>query len=323
MSDRDLIARLATALRVQLDGVNLYSDLLAEADAHQGKPGGGTMSGDRLRSSLAELVRIIERHGSAGIDDFDVPYVAAAMTRARALLAEAQPAEPGQLSDGYHTFDELYEHRHALCLALMRAMPGQWWFSRRHADGEMCFSKGEWFIVGVDLHIGHSITYHLPIRLWEAAQATGAGEVERAPHWDGHTAADVVERLKAYAAGGLAEAQPEPVEPTDEQIESAFREWWKDSFGFPYFGAVPLVACVEWTKAAMARWGRPAPEPVSVTERLPTAQDCDKWGRCWHWDPFVEHSCWVFMPPIDYPNGICTHWLPHWALPVPLPTTEQ
>jgi hypothetical protein len=33
MSDRDLIARLATALRVQLDGVSLYSELLAEADA--------------------------------------------------------------------------------------------------------------------------------------------------------------------------------------------------------------------------------------------------------------------------------------------------
>jgi hypothetical protein len=45
MNDRDLIARLATALRAQLDGVNLYSELLAEADAHQGKPGGGAMSG--------------------------------------------------------------------------------------------------------------------------------------------------------------------------------------------------------------------------------------------------------------------------------------
>jgi hypothetical protein len=33
MSDRELIARLAHALRVQLDGVNLYSELLAEADA--------------------------------------------------------------------------------------------------------------------------------------------------------------------------------------------------------------------------------------------------------------------------------------------------
>ncbi len=35
MSDRELIARLAHALRVQIDGVNLYPELLAEADARQ------------------------------------------------------------------------------------------------------------------------------------------------------------------------------------------------------------------------------------------------------------------------------------------------
>jgi hypothetical protein len=54
------------------------------------------MSGDRLRSSLAELVAIIQHHCSARI--YDLPYVAAAMTRARALLAEAQP-EPVEPTD--------------------------------------------------------------------------------------------------------------------------------------------------------------------------------------------------------------------------------
>jgi hypothetical protein len=72
----------------------------------------------------------------------------------------------------------------------------------------------------------------------------------------------VVEQIRALLAEAQPVSPPEPVELTDEQIESAFREWWKDGFGFPYFGAVPLVACVEWTKAAMARWGRPAPVPV-------------------------------------------------------------
>ena len=118
----------------------------------------------------------------------------------------------------------------------------------------------------------------------------------------------------------LAEAQPQPVELTDEQIESAFREWWKDSFGFPYFGAVPLVACVEWTKAAMARWGRPAPEPVSVAER-PWEREgwCDEDGRCWLFGK-VEGD-WRLMsaansglPSLKY---CFSHALPHWALPVP------
>jgi hypothetical protein len=126
---------------------------------------------------------------------------------------------------------------------------------------------------------------------------------------------------EAAARALLAEAQPQPVAPTDEQIESAFREWWKDSFGFPYFGAVPLVACIEWTKAVLARWGRPAPEPVSLAERRPTAADCDAEGWCWMyapdgvwWQVLIDAPC--VMPEI-------THWLPYWALPVPLPTTEQ
>jgi hypothetical protein len=116
----------------------------------------------------------------------------------------------------------------------------------------------------------------------------------------------------------LAEAQPQPGQPTDEQIESAFREWWKDSFGFPYFGAVPLVACVEWTKAAMARWGRPAPEPVSVAERMPTAQDCGADGLCWFWYPGIYEACfpWWSLEPFERGEQ-ATHWLPHWALPVP------
>lgn len=40
-----------------------------------------------------------------------------------------QPAPPAagvdrsHISDGYHTFAELYDHRHSLMLALMRAIP--------------------------------------------------------------------------------------------------------------------------------------------------------------------------------------------------------
>jgi len=126
----------------------------------------------------------------------------------------------------------------------------------------------------------------------------------------------------------LAEAQPQPVEPTDEEWDLEKQHIWciykcTTHEGTEVVEEVDFMRALDDARAVLARWGRPAPEPVSVTERLPTASDCDGWGRCWHWDPFVEHSCWVFMPPIDYPNGICTHWLPHWALPVPLPTTEQ
>ena len=103
-------------------------------------------------------------------------------------------------SDGYHTFAELYEHRHSLCLALMKTLPQASWFSKRHEDGELCFGDGEWFIVGVDLPNG-AITYHLPIRLWDMARETGAKELEMGKPWDGHTPDGTIQRLKDFAVG--------------------------------------------------------------------------------------------------------------------------
>ena len=109
-----------------------------------------------------------------------------------------ETSKPEEISDGYHTLAELYEHRHALCLALMRSIPDHWWMSRRHNDGELCFGSDEWFIVGADLPGGNTITYHLPSTLWDLAIATGATVLERGRSWDGHTPQDVVERLKNY-----------------------------------------------------------------------------------------------------------------------------
>jgi hypothetical protein len=50
------------------------------------------------------------------------------------------------VSDGYHTFGELYEHRITLFLVLMLRHPNISWRSRNHADG----SEWEgWFIAGI------------------------------------------------------------------------------------------------------------------------------------------------------------------------------
>jgi hypothetical protein len=104
-----------------------------------------------------------------------------------------------QISDGYHTFAELYEHRHALCLALMRAIPDRFWYSRRHNDGTIPFGDPDWFIVGAYLEGVGPITYHLPIRMWDATRLTGATELENGKEWDGHSSNEVVLRLKLWA----------------------------------------------------------------------------------------------------------------------------
>jgi hypothetical protein len=102
------------------------------------------------------------------------------------------PCSIGEVSDGYHTFDELYEHRFALFLALLREL-GTGWRSHLHADGS---GYEGWFLVGASLPTG-DITYHLPEREWE--QTGWLTTLERAPAWDGHTSADVVERLRLHA----------------------------------------------------------------------------------------------------------------------------
>jgi len=60
--------------------------------------------------------------------------------------------------------------------------------------------------------------------------------------------------------------------------------------------------------------GRPAIEPVPVSERLPGPEDCDPSFQCWWFTPSEEK--WIFWP-IKWASPECSHWLPHHALPVP------
>lgn len=111
-----------------------------------------------------------------------------------------------QVSDGYHTMDELYDHRIALWIALCRMVQAsddtaaeyggvspreRVWRSKLHDDG----SEYEgWFILGIGKEKGKIMTYHLPNIKWD--EVSFADTLERAPEFDGHTAADVLERLK-------------------------------------------------------------------------------------------------------------------------------
>ncbi len=93
------------------------------------------------------------------------------------------------MSDGFHTFKELYEHRHSLFGAFLNIYGG--WKSKYHSDGS---SLEGWFLAGTTLP-GGMITYHLPSRLWDSFPAE---ELEFAPEWDGHESDDVVTRLQDF-----------------------------------------------------------------------------------------------------------------------------
>lgn len=103
--------------------------------------------------------------------------------------------------DGYHTFNELYDHRIALFIALCNLMtrtetnytqPNKGlscWKSKLHSDGT---NWEGWFIAGINTESGKQLSYHLPIDKWEELESY---ERDRAPKWDGHTPEDVIKRL--------------------------------------------------------------------------------------------------------------------------------
>jgi hypothetical protein len=101
------------------------------------------------------------------------------------------PCEPGQISDGFHTFDELYDHRCLLFIALANHIKINAWKSKKHDDDT---SLDGWFIVGITLSSG-AITYHIPVKYWELCHFETK---KKAPKWDGHTSHDVIDRLKSF-----------------------------------------------------------------------------------------------------------------------------
>lgn len=92
----------------------------------------------------------------------------------------------GTLSDGYHTFNDLYCQRMYLFATIVNQNKELAWKSLKHEDGKLCFD-GDWFIVGIDTPRG-SYTYHYETNYWSLFDCQ---ELEVAKHWDGHTDKDV------------------------------------------------------------------------------------------------------------------------------------
>ena len=103
--------------------------------------------------------------------------------------------------DGYHTFDELYEHRITLFMTLCKYFiqgkasydSRNVWTSLFHNDGT-CYEG--WFILGIGKEKGNQITYHLPMKYWPEVQKFSE-VLEKAPEFDGHTSDDVLNRIKS------------------------------------------------------------------------------------------------------------------------------
>jgi hypothetical protein len=103
-------------------------------------------------------------------------------------------ADTNKITDGYHTFGELYEHRIELWMIVIKCA-STWgferWKSYVHSDGS---TMPGWFILGMFSKKGQQITYHLPEKYWKRLR--NIPTLDKAPKFDGHTSKDVIKRLK-------------------------------------------------------------------------------------------------------------------------------
>lgn len=89
------------------------------------------------------------------------------------------------ISDGYHTFEDLYMHRRVLSSIIFSMFPQYAWKSWKHEDGTMFDDS---FITGVSIPGVGDYSYHYHNEFWDEFDVQ---EVEFAPVYDGHKPEDI------------------------------------------------------------------------------------------------------------------------------------
>lgn len=98
-----------------------------------------------------------------------------------------------KISDGHHTFDELYEQRVILFSVICNFYPELSWKSKKHFDEENDPMFNGCFIVGINTPEGVA-TYHFKLKYWNEFNIP---ELECAPKYDGYSSDKVLTRIKS------------------------------------------------------------------------------------------------------------------------------
>lgn len=117
----------------------------------------------------------------------------------KCLLSEVTAiTDAGNISDGYHTFNELYEYRLLYNAAFFNMLHHEGLFdvhkAKLHSDGEVPFGDPNWFVVVAELPEGQ-ISNHYEMKDWDLFKIP---EKARANEWDGHTPQDVAKRVRKF-----------------------------------------------------------------------------------------------------------------------------
>lgn len=119
------------------------------------------------------------------------------------LTHEFPVEDLSKVSDGYHTIQELYDHRCLLWINFCLVFRKYAYLIEKHLNDD-------WHLLGLDFEDGTQMSYHIPTKYLKYVNyipkkhvewKNGFGEVEKKWNWDGHTSKDVLKRLEDLAGG--------------------------------------------------------------------------------------------------------------------------
>lgn len=101
-----------------------------------------------------------------------------------------------KVSDGYHTIEELYDHRSLLYITLANEVAHKYNVSYKLDD------YPGWFVLYIELPTGQ-ISYHIREKYFDlVCENPNIARQLSTSHWDGHTSKNVIERLIEYSKIG-------------------------------------------------------------------------------------------------------------------------
>lgn len=221
------------------------------------------------------------------------------------LAIEALEKEPcedmGEVSDGYHTFNQLYHQRAILFATIVNQNKDLAWKSYKHSDGNYCFdSNGEWFIVGIDTPEG-SYTYHYQKEYWDYFDCQ---ELDCGKEWDGHTEEDVTRllSLKPVPCGDCVNRQ---AVLDMMQIRMSGKELYEAVYYLPSVTPVSCIAEFRFSKEDMQEIVEEKMKDIMVERKKGKwIIDDEELGRIWHC-----HCSNCKKDPQDYIGGTENWWL--------------
>jgi len=216
--------------------------------------------------------------------------------RINAICEVAGVAEIDDLSDGFHTFRQLYYQRMMLFATIVKQNKDKAWKSLRHEGGELCFGGG-WFIVGIDTPKG-SYIYHYENKYFDLFDCE---ILDYGKHWDGHTEKDVTRLLSL----------PDVPDINDGDIIS--RQAAIDAIGNYLKKDGDQIVIADVVDAAVAIGRLPSAQPeqrwIPCSERLPeergfyltTTKDKAVYCDYWNEDNFDRTEMVIAWKPLPEP----------------------